>query len=33
METFTETYGELRARINRIIVDDTLAGEVSSAKS
>ena len=32
-EAFTETYGELRARINRIIVDDRLAGEVSPAKS
>ena len=33
MEAFTETYGELRARINRIIADDRLAGEVSSVKS
>jgi hypothetical protein len=32
-EEFTETCGELRARINRIIADDRLAGEVSSAKS
>jgi len=30
---FTETYSELRASINRIIADDRLAGEVSSAKS
>jgi hypothetical protein len=32
-EAFTETYGELRARISRIIADDRLGGEVSSAKS
>ena len=33
IEAFTETYGELRARINRIIADDRLGGEVSSATS
>ena len=32
-ESFAETHGELRARINRIIADDRLAGEVSSARS
>jgi hypothetical protein len=33
MEAFTETYGDLRTSINRIIMYDRLAGEVSSAKS
>jgi len=33
MKAFAETYSELRARINRIIADDRLAGEVSSVKS
>jgi len=33
IKAFTEIYSELRARISRIIADDRLAGEVSSAKS
>jgi hypothetical protein len=32
-EVFTQTYCELRARIDRIIADDRRAGEVSSADS
>jgi polyribonucleotide nucleotidyltransferase len=32
-EVFTETYCELRARIDRIIADDRRAGEVSSTDS